>query len=247
MGLGYLYPRETVRQALQSVWKYCWAPDVALQNQHHEPERWFAYPGEAGLFTCTWPKSRHMGPASTRYRNEVWTGIEYQVGNHMASEGMLTEALAICRAVHECYSPAKRNPFNEIECGDHCARSLASWGVLIGLTGFEYHGPGSRIGFAPRITPEDFRAAFTAAEAWGLLSQVREGNRQTDTIAVVWGRLTVREVMLGLEPGRQAQSISVDGASMAGTFTQLGERLPIRLPQERVFGAGQRMEIVIHT
>ena len=89
---GYLYPRDTCAQSLESVWKYCWAPDVRLQNQHHAPQRWFAYPGEAGLFTCTWPKSKHLGPESTVYRDEVWTGIEYQVANHMAYEGMLTEA-----------------------------------------------------------------------------------------------------------------------------------------------------------
>jgi len=247
VGLGYLYPRETVRQALESVWKYCWTPDIALQNQRHEPERWFAYPGEAGLFTCTWPKSRHMGPRSTRYRNEVWTGIEYQVANHMASEGMLTEALAICRAVHERYHPAKRNPFNEIECGDHYARALASWGVLIGLSGFEYHGPSGKIGFAPHVAPEDFRAAFTGAEAWGSLAQVRVASRQVDTIAVAWGRLPVREVTLVLEPGQQASSVTVDGSSMEGAFTQTAERLSIRLPEQRVVQAGQAMEVVIET
>ena len=135
VGLGYLYPRETVVSALQSIWKYCWAPDVGPQNRAHDPERWFAYPGEAGLFTCTWPKSPHLGPKSTRYRDEIWTGIEYQVAGHMAWEGMITEALAICRGVNERYHPSKHNPWNEIECGDHYARALASWGVLIGLSG----------------------------------------------------------------------------------------------------------------
>ena len=105
VNLGYLYPRETVLKSLESIWKYCWAPDVGLQNEKHKPERWFAYPGEAGLFTCTWPKSKHLGPKSTRYRNEIWTGIEYQVANHMAYEGMLTESLAICRAIHDRYHP----------------------------------------------------------------------------------------------------------------------------------------------
>ena len=135
------------------------------------PERWYATPGEAGLFTCTWPKSKHLGEKSTRYRDEIWTGIEYQVASHMAWEGMVTEALAICRAIHERYHPAKRNPFNEIECGDHYARAMASWGVLTSLAGFEYHGPRKHIGFAPRMTPEHFKAAFTAAAGWGSYQQ----------------------------------------------------------------------------
>ncbi len=123
VNLGYLYPQDTVRKSLESIWRYCWAPDVGLQNETHKPSRWFAYPGEAGLFTCTWPKSKHLGPKSTRYHNEIWTGIEYQVANHMAYEGMLTETLAICRAIHDRYHPSKHNPFNEIECGDHYARA----------------------------------------------------------------------------------------------------------------------------
>ena len=122
VALDYILPRQDVKQALASIWKYNWAPDIAPQNKEHPPQRWFAYPGEAGLFTCTWPKSKHLGPNSVLYRDEIWTGIEYQVAGHMAWEGMITEALAICRAVHERYHPAKHNPWNEIECGDHYAR-----------------------------------------------------------------------------------------------------------------------------
>ena len=105
-----------------------------------------------------------MGGESTRYRNEIWTGIEYQVAGHMAWEGMVKEALAICRGIHDRYHPAKHNPWNEVECGDHYARAMASWGVLTGLSGFEYDGPAGRIGFAPRLTPEAFRCAWTGAD-----------------------------------------------------------------------------------
>src|SRR5437879_212079 len=57
--LGYIYPREKVQTALQSVWKYNWAPDVALQNKVHPPERVYADAGEAGLLVCTWPFGKH--------------------------------------------------------------------------------------------------------------------------------------------------------------------------------------------
>ena len=76
VGLGYLYPREKVLSALRAVYVYNWAPDIGPQNAAHPPQRWFARPGEAGLFTCTWPKSKHLGPDSVLYRDEVWTGIE---------------------------------------------------------------------------------------------------------------------------------------------------------------------------
>ncbi|MHC4181430.1 MAG: GH116 family glycosyl hydrolase, partial [Planctomycetota bacterium] len=42
LGLGYIYPREYVTKALQSVWKYNWTPNVGPYNAEHKPERWFA-------------------------------------------------------------------------------------------------------------------------------------------------------------------------------------------------------------
>ncbi|MFV1964233.1 MAG: GH116 family glycosyl hydrolase [Pirellulaceae bacterium] len=243
VGLGYVYPKETVLKSLKSIWEYCWAPDVKHQNDVHAPARWFAFPGEAGLFTCTWPKSKHLGPKSTRYRNEVWTGIEYQVANHMAYEGMLTEALAICRAIHDRYHPSKRNPFNEIECGDHYARAMASWGVLLGLAGAEYHGPKKQFGFAPRMTPEEFRAVFTAAEGWGTIRQQRHGDTQTNTIEVKWGQLPVATLTFALPRGRQVQKITIDGATSGFAYTQEEDRVTIEFSNERCVAAGEQLKV----
>jgi hypothetical protein len=245
VGLGYLYPEEAVKKTLESIWKYCWAPDIGPQNRAHKPERWFAYPGEAGLFTCTWPKSKHQGPKSTRYRNEIWTGIEYQVAGHMAWEGMVTEALAICRGIHERYHPSKHNPWNEVECGDHYARALASWGVLIGLSGFEYHGPNGRIGFAPRITPDDFRCAFTAAEGWGSLSQSRRGNSQENEFAVRWGTLQVRAIVLEVPENAALKeaSVTLDGSEIEVEVEQVGRRATVTVQRDTLIETGSALQV----
>jgi non-lysosomal glucosylceramidase len=136
----------------------------------------------------------------------VWTGIEYQVAGNMVADGMVTEALAICRGVHERYHPAKHNPWNEIECGDHYSRAMASHGVFLALCGFEYHGPKGHLGFAPKTTPADFRAAFTAAEGWGTLAQARDAAGQTNSIAVHWGKLAVKTLAFELPPGAKLES-----------------------------------------
>jgi non-lysosomal glucosylceramidase len=195
VGLGYVYPADQVRTALQSIYRYNWAPDVAAQNRAHPPERWFARPGEAGLFTCTWPEGGRM-QEPVRYRDEVWTGIEYQVAAGLLAEGMLREGLSILRGVHDRYDGRRHNPWNEVECGDHYARALASWGCLLALTGLVYDGPAGRLGFAPRWRPEDFQAFFSAAEGWGSLGQRRGERRQESTIAVKHGQVTLREVVL---------------------------------------------------
>jgi hypothetical protein len=249
VGLGYVYPKETVLSALKSIWVYDWAPDVGPQNKVHPPQRWFARPGEAGLFTCTWPKSKHLGPESVLYRDEVWTGIEYQVAGNMAWDGMVTEALAICRGVHERYHPSKHNPFNEIECGDHYARSMASYGVFLALCGFEYHGPKGHLGFAPRMTPDDFQAAFTTAEGWGTMAQRREPGKQTNRIEVKWGKLAVRTLAFELPEGATVKTvaITVAGLTVESTHQQDGRRVAISLREPVVVKEGEGLEAEIET
>jgi uncharacterized protein (DUF608 family) len=247
VGLGYVYPEEMTRSAIQSIWKYNWAPDVAPQNKVHPPERWFARPGEAGLFTCTWPKGKHMGPKSVRYRDEIWTGIEYQVAGHMAWEGMTTEALAICRGVHERYHPSKHNPFNEIECGDHYARAMASWGVLLGLCGFEYHGPKGYLGFAPRMTPDKFKAVFTASDGWGSISQKRSDRTQVDTIEVKWGSLKLKKLGLEAPAGKKVKKVRVivEGKELPSVMKQAGSTISVEVPRGATVEAGQNVNVDI--
>lgn len=194
--LGYIYPEEKIKQTLGSIWKYNWATDVATQNKIHPPERTYASFGEPGLFVCTWPKSEHMGEKGVRYRDEVWTGIEYQVATNMIYEDMIDEGLSIVKAVDERYSPQKHNPWNEIECGDHYARAMASWGVMLALEDYYYNGPQGIISFNPKIQPSHFEGFFTTAEAWGNIKQEQQNNQQKNSIAIKYGNVTLQQIQL---------------------------------------------------
>jgi hypothetical protein len=245
VGLDHIYPEDTVRSALKAIWVYNWAPDVSPQNKAHPPQRWFARPGEGGLFTCTWPKSKHLGPNSVLYRDEVWTGIEYQVAGNMVWDGMLTEALAICRAIHERYHPSKYNPWNEIECGDHYSRAMASHGVFLALGGYEYNGPKQQLGFAPKITPEDFRSAFTTAEGWGTFAQKRENGVQTERIAVRYGKLPLATLRFELPEGKTLQKATVN---VAGKPTQIetkteGHKVRLTLAEPVVLNENEELTV----
>jgi len=198
------------------------------------------------LFTCTWPKSPYI-QAGVRYKNEVWTGIEYQVAGHMAAEGMVTEALAICRGIHDRYEAAKRNPFNEVECGDHYARALASWGVYTNLCGYEYHGPRGHLAFAPRLSPESFAAAFSAAEGWGLFSQTRDAKAQTGRIELRLGQLRLKTLALAIAKGAKASAVTVavGGRKLNATHAVADARITITLPDGLVIKQGETLEIAI--
>jgi len=132
---------------------------VGPYREHYKPGRWYALAGEAGLLMCSFPRAdwdyeqaKGKGPEwAAGYFNECMNGFEYQVAGHMIWENMVQEGLAITRAVHDRYHASKRI-VERGECGDHYARSMASYGVFLAACGFEYHGPHGHIGFAPRLT-----------------------------------------------------------------------------------------------
>lgn len=252
LGLGHLYPEDAVVKTLQSIWRYNWAPDIGPQAKAHRPERDFAKPGEAGLFTCTWPKSKHPGDKGVRYRDEVWTGIEYQVAAHMLSEGMITEGLAIVRGIHERYDGSKHNPYNEVECGDHYARAMASWSCLLALSGFECDMPAGVLGFAPKLTPEDFRCFFSAGTGWGTIAQQRADKTQTQTLWLQGGELQLGELRFQV-PERlgvkrvELGSVVGDLARVADVpFEQQSRSVIVRPKQMLKVQAATRLVVTLH-
>ncbi|MCO5297383.1 MAG: non-lysosomal glucosylceramidase [Fimbriimonadaceae bacterium] len=249
VGLEPVLPREQVRTALKSLWKYNFAPDAGQYMNAMQAVikggRWYAMPGEAGLVMTSFPRggaqeAKGKGHADwvVGYFNECMNGFEYQAAAHMIAEGLVDEGLAIVRTIHDRYGPEKRNPFNEIECGDHYARSMAAYGVFLTMCGFRYHGPKGEIGFAPKLTPDEFRAPFTAAEGWGTYSQTLRGRRLEATLQVRHGSVGVEALTLERPEGFRAVdavctlggkgcrvSMSTKGASVRLAF---GERLNVR-------------------
>jgi hypothetical protein len=160
---------------------------------------------------------------------------------------MVTEGLAIVRSVHDRYHPLKHNPFNEVECGDHYARAMASWGVYLALCGYRYHGPKGRLGFAPRVSPEEFRCAFTTANGWGTFSQQRNEKRQTEHINLSWGTLRLSSLMFSVLPtiDGTAVNVQVNDRKMAAEPDLKGDQLTISLPDGVTLQEGDVLKVVI--
>lgn len=250
LDLGYIYPPEQVRSALTAAYKYNWAPDVGPLNAVYPPERVFARPGEPGLFICTWPRGgRPKEPV--RYRDEVWTGIEYQLAAGLVWEGFVDEGLLIVHGVEQRYDGAKHNPWNEVECGDHYARALASWGVLHALAGFTFDGPAGRLGIAPRFQPDDFACFFAAGTGWGNLAQRRTDAGQSNQIELRWGTLRLKRFDLEVPADAAAKEVVVTlRGDEAGTPQTVPAKLAcdaarcvVELDQPVELQAGQQLRI----
>ncbi|MBU0637829.1 MAG: hypothetical protein KKB50_03115 [Planctomycetes bacterium] len=230
LDLGYVYPVAQVRDALRAVFKYNWALDVGPYNEEYPPERWFAQAEEPGLFVCTWPRGgRPEKPV--RYRDEVWTGSEYQVAAGMTWEGLLDEALLVVQSIEQRYDGTRHNPWNEVECGDHYARALASWGVLQALETYTYDGPAGRLGFAPRIRPEKSQCFFSAARGWGTLGQKRQRRYQENSIHIKWGELRLTVLSVARPAGIDPEQVRAQAGVRLGDDQLAWQKLAVEVQQ----------------
>ena len=141
--------------------------------------------------------------------------------------------------------PQDRNPYNEIECSDHYARAMASYGAFMAVCGYQYDGPEGKLAFGPRMQQDDFRAAFTTAEGWGRFSQTVKGGRQDNSIELRYGKLHLKELALEAAPGTQAGKalVKLDGRDVDARSRLDGERTVIQFPQGIHIVAGQTLQV----
>jgi len=247
LNLGYVLPQERVQTALDSIMKYNWRWDFGDVTQ----QRAFAGSGDKGLLNCTWPFGGRPDTAIL-YADEVWTGIEYEVAGLLIAENKIREAFQIVRAVSERYdglprAPIKRNPWSEIECGDHYARAMSSWAMLLLAQGFSYNGPDGVIGFAPRIRPENHRSFFTTAEGWGTFSQYRTSSSQVNTLSLRYGRLSVKLLNIALPHGVEPKSVIIGIGRRSVPFEKLVEKdvLTLCFSTPLVLEAGDQLKVEV--
>ena len=131
--------------------------------------------GEPGTIMCSFPRGgATKAPGEVRseweklavgYFNECMTGFTYQAAANMIGEGLVNEGMTMIKAIHVQYAPDKRNPYDEVEYGNHYTRAMASYGAFIAALGFTLSEPNGEIGFSPKIDPEDFKSAFTTGSS----------------------------------------------------------------------------------
>lgn len=246
LGLGHVLPREHVRSALRSIFRYNFRRD--LSGFRHR-QRVFACGKEAGLLNCTWP---HGGRPEVPilYCDEVWTGIEYEVAALLLWEGMIKEGTEIVASARERHNGTHRNPFNEIECGDHYARAMASWSLLHACTGFRLSSPEGVLEFFPHIDANPFESLFTCASGWGTVRRELKKASWTLQVGPRAGTVPVRELRLGFPARRggvSGVSVQRNGKRVARKFEVTDGILRIRLTRLQKIRPGSPLEVTVRS
>ena len=188
-GLGYVLPEEHVRSAIRAVHGHNFRRDL---SEHHSVQRTYALNDESGLLLCTWPLGGRPRLPFV-YSDEVWTGIEYQVAAHLAYDGRRAEALEIVEAVRARQDGVVRDAWNDVECGNHYARSMASWALLPAWNGVRWHAPDAALHLDPGA--ESGRTLFTTSTGWGVIDTDLAAGRAR--FEVRGGRLAAARVVVG--------------------------------------------------
>ena len=248
VGLGRILNKEKTLSALKSLWKYNFTPDVGPYIKERRGWRPYALAGEGGMVMNTNPhnEDKPYGENETwqlGYFHECMSGFEHQVAAHMMAEGMVEESLVLTRMIHDRYHASKRNPFNEIECSDHYARAMASYGTFISACGFDYNGPSGSIQFSPKMNPEKCKLPFTAASAWGSYEQISNDKIFTASLKVKCGSLNLNTFTIEAMIDSPKVSTKLNGKIIQSSIHKEEGLCKIKFNNQIEINKGQLLEI----
>jgi uncharacterized protein (DUF608 family) len=189
MNLGPLVSEENVAKTLQSIYKYNYKRTLA---DHNNVERTFALNDESALVICDYGMAtRPRIPFP--YFAEVMTGFEHSTAALMIYSGMVDQGVECIHNIRARYDGAKRNPWDEAECGHHYARAMASWTSVVAMSGFDYNGHQLSLIAVPRMPHRNFTCFWSTGTGWGTFSYKPAGSSRSQfTLRVLAGALPCR-------------------------------------------------------
>jgi non-lysosomal glucosylceramidase len=215
-GLEPVLDTAFARQTLDTILKYNPRPANLFNHM-----RSFALNDEEALLMASYPRgNRPKRPFP--YFSEVMTSFEHCVASHLLYLNEFEKGLKVIRNVRNRYDGRKRNPFNEAECGRHYARAMASYGHILGFTGFDFDGRTGTMSL--RASDERTTWFWSVGSAWGTISQTPYG-RKTEIALRVWGGQILLSAFklrgVGIRDLKDIGRVGV-GKSLTFTVVQIG-------------------------
>ena len=248
-GLGYLLPKSHVKKAIEAVYKHNFKVDL---SRHASIQRTYALNDEKGLLLCTWPQGkREKFPFP--YSDEIWTGVEYQVAAHLIYEGFMKEGLRMVAAVRERHDGVRRNPWSEFECGDHYARAMSSWSLLLALSGQSYDGRQKRLTIKPELKSRDFKCIYTANDAYGIFEQKLKNGRLAISVCCLGGKVPLASLALSWpvvkastkESNRRQVVAAVNGKTIVASITVENKQIEVMMEKLVKLSTGDSLTLTI--
>ena len=183
-GIGSVFEPAMTKQTLQEIYRRNFISVRELEN----PWRSYAVNDEKGVCICTWNGDKPAIPLP--YNSEMMNGFEWSFASHLILSGEMTKAVEVVRAIRDRYDGRKRNPWNEFECGNNYARSMAAFGLIPAALGFKFDVTRGMIGFDPK---KEISSCF-----WSLGSVWGEYRKSADSveIAIAFGKISLKELQL---------------------------------------------------
>ncbi len=186
-GLGNLTAAKQLKTTLQSI--YTHNRKVGFEN-HFNHMRSFVLGDETALLMASYPRgNRPKRPFP--YFNEVMTGFEYAAAGSMIYAGLRDEAVQVVSDIRARYDGARRNPFDEAECGHHYSRAMASFGLLMAWSGQMYNATKGELMFDP-LAPNS-SVFWATGHAWGTL----DFRRNEYVLTIYAGELQLSRLVIG--------------------------------------------------
>ncbi len=206
LGLGELFPTHRINAAFNAVLDHNFK---SIIDYHKQSPREFAKAGEPAFIVTTWPNNDRPKSAPG-YSDEVWSTYEYTIAASLFYQQQPLDALTLLKAGAMRYDGKLRtgysgdwgnfgfsgNPFGDDECGQFYSRALSNWSILMAVQGFEYDGPKGELTFNPNWKNEDHTSFFSTSCGWGLFSQVKINDKQTNKIELRYGNLKLNKLTI---------------------------------------------------
>ena len=238
LDLGYILPVEHVRTALAAIATYNLRANLGEMSHGY---RVFGDKADAGLLICTWPNGGRPN-VPVRYCDEVWTGIEYQVAAHCLIEGLTDQGYAILQALRNRYNGERRNPYNEIECGDHYARAMAGWSVIDAVSGVRYNAVTGQLVLRASSGRIESRVPLVTSTGWGTIVQSNAAGVYQIDMHAGYGKIVLNSVVIDDHEGGTL-AISNGGNPVTGEMNTLERRHEITLPHGTAITANTMLNL----
>ena len=161
-GLGDIFDPAKTATSLASIYRYNFKRRL---GDIYNPCRVFGLYDEAGTVIATWPDASSKPAVPVPYAQETMHGMEYAFGQMLMAYGMIDEGV---RRHGRRSRPLRRGQAKSVERDRmrfNYARSMASWGAIVILSGFSFDASAGHIGFAPEAAVGWASSAASGREA----------------------------------------------------------------------------------